>query len=128
MIPRLPPIPPPARAYQAFLDALRQSGFTGDIGDDEADRTVLATDNSIYRLVPQAVLYPRHTVAASLRDWQEVFADYGLRLELLEAGCCGMAGTYGHQVEYRDMSRHVFGLSWQNRLNKIKGNCPGANW
>ncbi|QJQ95394.1 MULTISPECIES: FAD-binding and (Fe-S)-binding domain-containing protein [Halomonadaceae] len=45
--------------YSRFLEALRRSGFTGDIAPDYANRTVMATDNSIYQRLPQAALYPR---------------------------------------------------------------------
>jgi len=45
--------------YLRFLDALRESGFAGEIAPDYANRTVLATDNSIYQRLPQAVLYPK---------------------------------------------------------------------
>ena len=61
MIPRLPPTEAPASAYAAFLDALRAGGFGGDLSAADGDRTVLATDNSIYRLVPQAIAFPRGT-------------------------------------------------------------------
>ncbi|WP_458525413.1 FAD-binding and (Fe-S)-binding domain-containing protein [Onishia taeanensis] len=47
-------------AYLRFLEALRADGFDGEIAPDYANRTVLATDNSIYQRLPQAVLYPRH--------------------------------------------------------------------
>src|SRR5690606_36810784 len=43
----------------SFIDALRQSGFRGDVNPDYANRTVLATDNSIYQVLPQGVVYPR---------------------------------------------------------------------
>ncbi|MCC5883296.1 MAG: FAD-binding protein [Halomonas sp.] len=46
--------------YLRFLDALRASGFEGEIAPDYASRTVLATDNSIYQRLPQAALFPRH--------------------------------------------------------------------
>ncbi|WP_192034687.1 FAD-binding and (Fe-S)-binding domain-containing protein [Halomonas sp. YLGW01] len=46
--------------YLRFLEALRAEGFDGEIAPDYANRTVLATDNSIYQRLPQAVLYPRH--------------------------------------------------------------------
>ncbi|MBZ9537862.1 FAD-binding oxidoreductase [Modicisalibacter tunisiensis] len=59
MIARLDPASRTGARYVAFLDALREAGFTGDIAPDYADRTVLATDNSIYQRLPQAVLYPR---------------------------------------------------------------------
>ncbi|MDI7861871.1 FAD-binding oxidoreductase [Rhizobiaceae bacterium n13] len=43
----------------ALLDALRASGYRGDIADDPATRTVFSTDNSIYQVPPAAVLFPR---------------------------------------------------------------------
>ncbi|MGB8711872.1 MAG: FAD-binding protein, partial [Onishia taeanensis] len=46
--------------YLRFLEALRADGFNGEIAPDYANRTVLATDNSIYQRLPQAVLYPRN--------------------------------------------------------------------
>ncbi|MBE0489380.1 MAG: FAD-binding oxidoreductase, partial [Halomonas sp.] len=49
-----------AAPYLDFLEALRNAGFEGEIAPDYADRTVLATDNSIYQRLPQAALYPRH--------------------------------------------------------------------
>ncbi|WP_040241961.1 FAD-binding and (Fe-S)-binding domain-containing protein [Chromohalobacter japonicus] len=45
--------------YLRFIEALDDAGFRGDIAPDYANRTVLATDNSIYQRLPQAVLYPR---------------------------------------------------------------------
>ncbi|MDR5902445.1 FAD-binding and (Fe-S)-binding domain-containing protein [Halomonas icarae] len=49
-----------ATPYLRFLEALKVAGFEGEVAPDYADRTVLATDNSIYQRLPQAVLYPRH--------------------------------------------------------------------
>src|SRR5690554_2515017 len=49
-----------AAPYLRFLEALKTAGFEGEIAPDYADRTVLATDNSIYQRLPQAALYPRH--------------------------------------------------------------------
>ncbi|MDT8879883.1 FAD-binding and (Fe-S)-binding domain-containing protein [Halomonas saccharevitans] len=46
--------------YLRFLEALKADGFEGEITPDYAARTVLATDNSIYQRLPQAVLSPKH--------------------------------------------------------------------
>lgn len=46
-------------SLQKLLTHLEHSGFEGDIESDYAQRIVAATDNSIYHLVPQAILYPR---------------------------------------------------------------------
>ncbi|WP_458369711.1 D-2-hydroxyglutarate dehydrogenase YdiJ [Pseudomonas fluorescens] len=47
------------RIYRTFLDSLHTQGFKGEITPDYANRTVLATDNSIYQRLPQAALFPR---------------------------------------------------------------------
>ena len=47
MIPRLTDIPSPSPLHAAFLAELRARGFAGDLSAGYADRTVLATDNSI---------------------------------------------------------------------------------
>ena len=60
MIPRLTDTPTPAPLYGEFLTELRARGFEGDLSPAYADRTVLATDNSIYQLTPQAVAFPRN--------------------------------------------------------------------
>lgn len=52
------PVRAPAAGYPEFLDALRASGFRGQISADYGTRTVLATDNSIYQRLPQAAVFP----------------------------------------------------------------------
>ncbi|KZE34936.1 D-2-hydroxyglutarate dehydrogenase YdiJ [Crenobacter luteus] len=49
---------------------------------------------------------------AAVADWQKLFAALGLELGVKPAGCCGMAGTYGHEADKRDMSEKIYGLSW----------------
>ena len=60
VVPQLPPDRHLARSYAAFLRKLAASGFSGEIHTDYATRLVTATDNSVYQIVPQAVVYPRH--------------------------------------------------------------------
>ena len=45
--------------YLAFLAALTDSDFRGDIEKSYASRLAVATDNSIYQWLPQAVVLPR---------------------------------------------------------------------
>ncbi|MFC3853256.1 FAD-binding and (Fe-S)-binding domain-containing protein [Salinispirillum marinum] len=51
--------------------------------------------------------------APSIRQWQQVFASQGFRLEILSAGCCGMAGTYGHETRNRANSEAIYDQSWR---------------
>ena len=60
MIPRLESLEPIQSEAAAFLQALAVSGFEGEIAFDEATRAVLSTDNSIYQITPQAVVFPKH--------------------------------------------------------------------
>jgi FAD/FMN-containing dehydrogenase len=59
MIPALNNLSPIDALYVAFLDALAAAGFRGDIARDDSNRLALSTDNSIYQILPQAVVYPR---------------------------------------------------------------------
>jgi len=59
VLPRLTQLEPVQRDYEAFTEALAASGFAGDIKTDYATRLVTATDNSVYQLLPQGVVYPR---------------------------------------------------------------------
>lgn len=61
MIPRIDQTSPVQSLYLRFIEALRNADFSGDLNPDYANRTVLATDNSIYQVLPQGVLYPRDT-------------------------------------------------------------------
>ena len=59
VIPRLTELEPATTVTRAFLGALRSRGFSGDLADDLATRVVGSTDNSIYQILPQAIVYPR---------------------------------------------------------------------
>lgn len=59
-------------------------------------------------------------VAAAPKQWQEVFAHFGLQLKVLNLGCCGMAGTYGHEAEHRQQSEALYRLSWQEKTQQYQ--------
>ena len=45
--------------YALFLSELEKTPFSGEIRGDFASRIITATDNSIYQILPQAVVFPR---------------------------------------------------------------------
>ncbi|MDT0594106.1 D-2-hydroxyglutarate dehydrogenase YdiJ [Glaciecola petra] len=53
----------------------------------------------------------------SEKDWQHAFAQCGLDLDIVSVGCCGMAGTYGHELEHLDNSRGIYDLSWKQTID-----------
>jgi Fe-S oxidoreductase len=56
----------------------------------------------------------------SERQWQQIFEHFGLQLDIVSVGCCGMAGTYGHEASHLEHSRGIYELSWQDPVNKLK--------
>jgi len=55
----------------------------------------------------------------SENEWQSIFEHFGLKLEKVSVGCCGMAGTYGHEKTNLDNSKGLFELSWQAKLETL---------
>jgi FAD/FMN-containing dehydrogenase/Fe-S oxidoreductase len=55
---------------------------------------------------------------AAEEQWQTIFAAFGCELKPLVAGCCGMAGAYGHEAEHVRLSRELFAMDWQKHLVK----------
>ncbi|MBL0710623.1 MAG: FAD-binding oxidoreductase [Colwellia sp.] len=55
----------------------------------------------------------------SENEWLEIFTHFGLKLDKVSVGCCGMAGTYGHEKPNLANSKGLFDLSWQPKLAKL---------
>ena len=60
----------------------------------------------------------RTNAAPSIRAWQAVFAALGQTLVSLDVGCCGMAGTYGHEARNAATSRRIYALSWAETISR----------
>ncbi|MGB0895103.1 MAG: D-2-hydroxyglutarate dehydrogenase YdiJ [Parashewanella sp.] len=52
----------------------------------------------------------------SSNEWRNIFNKFGLKLESVNLGCCGMAGTYGHEVKNLERSEKLFDLSWKPNI------------
>ncbi|XXN64780.1 D-2-hydroxyglutarate dehydrogenase YdiJ [Enterobacter ludwigii] len=52
-------------------------------------------------------------------QWQNIFARFGAKLENVNVGCCGMAGTYGHESVNLENSLGIYELSWHPQLQKL---------
>lgn len=107
MIPRLDKINATQQRYLNFIERLKAEGFAGDLNPDYANRIVLATDNSIYQVLPQGVIYPRSIadlqLVARLADQPE-FQDVVLSARGGGTGTNGQSLTDGLVV---DISKHM---------------------
>jgi (R)-2-hydroxyglutarate dehydrogenase len=57
---------------------------------------------------------------SSENQWLAIFKHFGLSLEKVSVGCCGMAGTYGHEAVNYDNTKNLFEMSWQPKLDKLQ--------
>ena len=55
----------------------------------------------------------------SEKQWQKIFSDAGLELNIVSVGCCGMAGTYGHEVVHLQNSKGIYDLSWRDAIARF---------
>jgi len=55
----------------------------------------------------------------SEKQWSAIFKQFGLSLDIVPVGCCGMAGTYGHEKANFENSKGLFELSWQPKVNSL---------
>ena len=53
---------------------------------------------------------------ASSKEWQQIFSHFGETLVSEKVGCCGMAGTFGHETAHVEMSKAIYQQSWQQKL------------
>jgi len=72
------------------------------------DRGVMG--EGVYYLIPHCS--EKSLIPKSFQHWELIFKQFGLTLKLLEAGCCGMAGSYGHELENFKNSQNLYELSW----------------
>src|SRR5690606_10490396 len=105
--PKLTHIPGLTSDTERFLEALRGAGFKGDVHTDYASRLINATDNSVYQILPQAVVAPR-----TARDVELLTAVLGKpehrAVTVVPRG--GGTGTNGQALSAGvtvDLSRHM---------------------
>ncbi len=52
--------------------------------------------------------------------WKQVFSHFGLDVEIVPTGCCGMSGTFGHLTKQVELSEQIYGQSWKVKIDGIE--------
>ncbi|WP_439242008.1 D-2-hydroxyglutarate dehydrogenase YdiJ [Lonepinella sp. BR2474] len=110
MLPRLKDIPQINPLVVDYLNDLRRQAFEGDVASHYADRLSLATDNSVYQLLPQAILFPK-SVTDVVRLTKLAQQEKYQTLTFTPRG--GGTGTNGQSLNNNiivDLSRHMTGI------------------
>ncbi len=98
---------PAPELIHEFLIALQQQSFEGEITNQRSDRIVHATDNSIYQIVPDAILYPKNENDVQIVT-QLLSKPQFHKITVTAKG--GGTGTNGQALNYGiilDLSRHM---------------------
>lgn len=56
-------------------------------------------------------------IPESAQHWQSLFGRLGMQLDILKVGCCGMAGTYGHERSHQQDSKALYEMGWRQAVN-----------
>ncbi|WP_440993895.1 FAD-binding and (Fe-S)-binding domain-containing protein [Cysteiniphilum litorale] len=59
----------------------------------------------------------RSLAAVSMLHWQKIFKAFGAKLTIEKVGCCGMAGTFGHEKDNLALSKEIYASSWQKKID-----------
>ena len=73
-----------------------------------------AVTNQSYTLLSHCT--EKTALPKSEAQWQSIFSAFGLQINATPVGCCGMAGTYGHEADQYENSRGIYELSWQQAV------------
>ncbi|PDS99935.1 hypothetical protein CO659_01595 [Rhizobium sp. S9] len=66
------------------------------------------------RLLPHCT--ERTNMPSAVAQWKAVFGTLGIDLQVADAGCCGMAGTFGHEARNRAISETLYAMSWAEQI------------
>lgn len=53
------------------------------------------------------------------KEWGRIFKHLGQSLQSIPVGCCGMAGTFGHEADKYDQSKAIYELSWTEKIANL---------
>ena len=124
MLPRLFGKAPLSSSYQRFLDALLKNNYTGDIEPTLPDRIVMSTDNSIYQLIPELVLYPR-----TQQDIMAILSLAPLHPQVHFAPRGGGTGTNGQSltdgiiIDCSKYMKNILDINLENKTVRVE---PGV--
>ncbi len=96
--------------------------YAKTLDQDAAPRVVLAQEWLATALptLPTPDAPQTYQFLPSVEQWKKVFDGFGLKLQVLASGCCGMSGTYGHETRNVKTSQVIYAQSWQPLVERYQ--------
>ena len=76
------------------------------------------SDERSFTLLPHCT--EKTNASSSVGEWQQVFGELGVTLKTKALGCCGMAGTYGHETRNLETSKTIYEQSWKPAISEAE--------
>jgi Fe-S oxidoreductase len=86
---------------------------------NQAEKDTHSTKNNLIAYKLFAHCTEKTALAGSEGQWKGIFEHFGLSLTNVSVGCCGMAGTYGHEKVNLDNSTALYEMSWKNKVSEL---------
>jgi len=94
-----------------FTGAVASRALAKELSKEQSKESLTTTSFKLFSHCTE-----KTALVNSENEWQTIFEHFGLTLEKVSVGCCGMAGTYGHEKVNLDNSKGLFELSWQPKV------------
>ena len=84
------------------------------------DDTVKAANKQSYRLLTHCT--EKSVLPDVSQQWLQIFNKLNLDIIPVSTGCCGMAGTFGHEGQFQKASKAIYDTSWGPTIESLEGN------
>ncbi len=71
-----------------------------------------ARSTEVYTMIQHCT--ERSTTPSTTQQWVDAFDRVGVFLEIINTGCCGMSGLFGHEARNRSMSEALYNENWRD--------------
>jgi Fe-S oxidoreductase len=71
-----------------------------------------------------AQIHCHHKAVLKSEDEKELLQKMGLELELLDGGCCGLAGSFGFEADHFEISKQIFEYEIGPRIREVRARHP----
>ncbi len=120
----------PMLGLDASMVLVYRDEYTKALGEHRGDFNVqLVHEWLVQQSLPQAKnsgdfallahCTEKTALPATETAWQHIFSQAGLNLKAVSVGCCGMAGTYGHEAKNLENSVALFDMSWRKPVERL---------
>lgn len=104
--------------YQRFLGKDLEVSYVANFLDELDFKIDVANDKN-YHLILHCS--EQTNIANIGKIWQNIFAKCGVKLNVIQAGCCGMSGSFGSETQNENDSKQIFQDNWSEIVERLGG-------